>query len=78
MKKKNWQFMYLGANQDAFAEGGAIGVAAGNTWSYRPDDMLSGKFFTQVSRSVGKFRKLDVDSEDYKTESENLMGDDEV
>ena len=31
----NWTFVYLGANQDAFAIGGGIGIQAGNTLNYQ-------------------------------------------
>jgi hypothetical protein len=31
-----WTFVYLGANQDAFAEGAALGIRAGNTANYSP------------------------------------------
>lgn len=33
-KKGNWTIVYLGANVDAYAEAGAIGIYAGNTVSY--------------------------------------------
>lgn len=33
-EKSNWLVLYLGANQDAFAEGGAIGTVAANTMNY--------------------------------------------
>lgn len=33
-KDKNWLVIYLGANQDAFAEGAARGTIAANTMSY--------------------------------------------
>jgi len=32
--KDGWTFAYLGANQDAFAEAGSIGIAAGCTMNY--------------------------------------------
>lgn len=32
--KYNWQFSYLGSNQDAWAVGGALGIAAGSTMTY--------------------------------------------
>ena len=32
--KDGWTFAYLGANQDAFAEAGSIGIAAGSTMNY--------------------------------------------
>jgi Mg-chelatase subunit ChlD len=33
-KEKNWLVIYLGANQDAFAEGAARGTAAANTMTF--------------------------------------------
>ena len=33
-QKEGWIFIYLGANQDAFAEAGALGIAAANTINY--------------------------------------------
>lgn len=33
-QKDGWQFVYLGANQDAFAEAGSIGIAPGCTMNY--------------------------------------------
>jgi hypothetical protein len=32
---QGWEFVYLGANQDAFAVGASMGIAAGNTMSYQ-------------------------------------------
>jgi hypothetical protein len=33
-QKDGWNFVYLGANQDAFAEAGSIGIAPGGTMNY--------------------------------------------
>jgi uncharacterized protein YegL len=34
----NWTFVYMGANQDAMAEGTALGIASGNTVTYNTQD----------------------------------------
>lgn len=34
--KYNWHFTFLGANQDAFAEAGAIGIRASGASNYAP------------------------------------------
>jgi hypothetical protein len=53
--KEGWTFAYLGANQDAFAEAGSIGIAAGCTMNYdanrTPDAMrvLSAAMSCQAS-----------------------------
>jgi Mg-chelatase subunit ChlD len=38
-KEKNWLVIYLGANQDAFAEGATRGTVAANTMTYDADRM---------------------------------------
>lgn len=44
--KDGWTFMYLGANQDAFAEAGSMGIAAAGTLHY------------DVTRTPDAFRNL--------------------
>jgi len=44
--KEGWTFMYLGANQDAFAEAGSLGIAPGCTVNY------------DVTRTPDAFRNL--------------------
>jgi hypothetical protein len=44
--KDGWTFAYLGANQDAFAEAGSIGIAPGCTTNY------------DVNRTPAAFRAL--------------------
>lgn len=41
-KVYNWQFTYLGANQDAFAEAGAIGFDAGTVCDYAEEKTSGG------------------------------------
>jgi hypothetical protein len=54
LKARGWAFVFLGANQDAYAEGGGLGFAQGSTSSW--DARSSGTAFTQLSRSLGSFR----------------------
>jgi len=37
-QNKGWTFVYMGANQDAFAEAGSIGIAAAHTMNYDASD----------------------------------------
>ena len=48
--KEGWTFAYLGANQDAFAEAGSIGIAAGCTMNY--DGNRTPEAFTRLSAAV--------------------------
>jgi hypothetical protein len=47
-----WQFVYLGANQDAFAEAGGIGIAASSSANY----VQAGAAFTATSGNVTRMR----------------------
>lgn len=50
--KEGWTFMYLGANQDAFAEAGSIGIAPGNTVNY--DVNKTPEVFRALSATVSQ------------------------
>jgi len=54
LKARGWAFVFLGANQDSYAEGGGLGFAAGSTsnWNARS----SGTAFAQLNRSVRSYR----------------------
>lgn len=51
-EKEGWQFMYLGANQDAFAEGEALGINPGRTMNY--DVNNTPKLFAALSAAVSQ------------------------
>jgi hypothetical protein len=48
--KDGWTFAYLGANQDAFAEAGSLGIAPGCTMNY--DGNRTPEAFTRLSAAV--------------------------
>lgn len=50
--KDGWVFMYLGANQDAFAEAGGIGLAGANTFNY--DVRNTPEAFHALSQTVSQ------------------------
>ena len=51
-EKEGWQFMYLGANQDAFAESESLGIAPGRTMNY--DVNKTPQLFADVSAAVSQ------------------------
>jgi Mg-chelatase subunit ChlD len=55
MAKYNWQFVYLGANQDAFAEAGAVGIGAANAANFAPAYTEMAYAFT--SGNVANYRR---------------------
>ncbi len=51
-----WSFVYLGANQDSYEEGGHIGYAAGNTQNFGASPAGASAVFASLSTSVAKRR----------------------
>ena len=49
-QKDGWTFVYLGANQDAFAEAGSIGIAPAGTMNYDP--RRTPEALTQLSQAL--------------------------
>ena len=47
-----WSFMFLGANQDAFASGERLGVSRGNISNFMADDIGSARAFSDLSDAV--------------------------
>jgi len=51
----NWQFVFLGANQDAFDEAGAVGIALGNAANFAPARMQAA--FAATAANVASYRR---------------------
>lgn len=61
--KEGWTFAYLGANQDAFAEAGAIGIAPACTMNYdvnRTPDALRVLSAAMSSQASGQTQTVDL------------------
>ncbi|MGB5812033.1 MAG: hypothetical protein WBG86_15970 [Polyangiales bacterium] len=54
--KDGWEFVYLGADIDAFGEAGAIGVKQGTTANYGKDGRSVNAAFSDLSGKVGTSR----------------------
>ncbi len=55
-EKDGWQFVYLGANQDAFAEATNIGIKASSAMNYAPDKASINVAFSNVSAATTRSR----------------------
>jgi uncharacterized protein YegL len=54
LQERGWTFVFLGANQDSYAEAGALGFAAGSTSNWNPRSPEAA--FAQTSRAIGSYR----------------------
>jgi len=54
LKKQGWSFVFLGANQDSYAEAGALGFTRGSTSDWHAN--APGVALASMSRAVSSFR----------------------
>ena len=55
-QEAGWTFVFLGANQDSYATGGGMGVAATHTSNFAPSPVGMKAAWESVDRSVGSYR----------------------
>lgn len=60
-KAQGWVFVFLGANQDAFEEGGRVGFAAGNTMNFDATEEGMIVALKCVSHSVRAYSDMSTD-----------------
>jgi Mg-chelatase subunit ChlD len=66
--KYNWQFIYLGANQDSFDEAGAVGIPMATTADYASSKM--DRAFRLTSANVASYRRTGQKAELAYTDDE--------
>ena len=59
LRKAGWTFVFLCANQDSYATGGQMAMAAGNTANFAASPASVAASYRGLSRSVGEFRRKD-------------------
>lgn len=52
-----WQFLYVGANVDAFAEAGGMGIAAAGTMNYTADSAGTKSAYAAASASSSRYAR---------------------
>lgn len=53
---QGWEFVFLGANQDAFAEAGSMGIGMGQTLVYAAQEHFTSSAIKGLSNSMSSFR----------------------
>ena len=56
LRAAGWTFVFLGANQDSYAAGAGLSMAAGNVSNFRPDAAGTAAAYAGLSRTVGEWR----------------------
>ncbi len=71
----NWHFTFLGANQDAFAEAGGMGIAAAGMANFAMDKMVAAYAATgeKVSRMRQQHRAGEAVNNEFTDEERGKM-----
>lgn len=67
-KTYNWQFVYLGANQDSFASASQIGILASSTQDYNPTTEGINVMWSSVGDSLAAFRMMETSSMSFSSD----------
>lgn len=59
LRVAGWTFVFLGANQDSYATGAQMAMAAGSTANFAASPASVAASYRGLSRSVGEFRRKD-------------------
>ena len=74
-KKKKWGFVYLAANQDAFAVGSTMGLTRGATLDFSPDKHGVKFYSASLSKTVASYRNAVV--QDHEIDLDDLIKTDD-
>ena len=55
-RNAGWTFVFMGANQDSYAEAGRLGLDRGSIQNFRADPKGAGMAFRSMERAVGAYR----------------------
>lgn len=62
LEGQNWRFLYLGANVDAFAEAGAVGIRGAKAMNYKADHVGIGEAYAALSINMTSARGMMTDN----------------
>jgi hypothetical protein len=54
--KGNWEFVYLGANQDSFSVAGAMGISVSNSMDFTADSENTKILYKKMSKMSASYR----------------------
>ena len=72
-KEHNWAFVYLAANQDAFAAGTSFGISGGNTYNFTADGVGVQNVSTTLTNATNYYRNTSSKDKDFVANSTILM-----
>jgi len=76
-EKEDWNFLYLAANQDAFAVGTSFGISGGNTITYGATTQGVSHMSQTLNCVSTSYRSMSSTSGDFQKKSKSLIADNE-
>ena len=70
---KDWEFIYIGANIDSYAEGSSIGIRKSNISNYIQDEVGIDILYNSISKATDFCMHDDHLSENWKENLENYI-----
>ena len=70
-ERKDWEFLYLGANIDSYDEANSIGISKNRVSNYKASKTGTKKMFQVLEKAVGKLYCMEALDEDWQKELEN-------
>jgi len=74
-EKDDWNFIYLAANQDAFAVGTGFGISVGNTYTYSADSVGVYDMSNTLNAASVSYRSMNSTDNNFKKMSKKLIDD---
>jgi hypothetical protein len=75
-EKEDWNFIYLAANQNAFAVGTSFGISYANTYTYTANSVGVAGMSATLNCATTSYRGMSAKSADFKKMSKSLINDD--
>lgn len=72
----DWNFIYLAANQNAFAVGQSFGISYANTYTYTANSVGVAGMSATLNNATTSYRSMISTSHDFKKMSKSLINDD--
>ena len=74
-EKDDWNFIYLAANQDAFAVGSGFGISYGNTYTYTASAAGVANMSMTLNNASVNYRSMTSTDDNFKKMSKKLIDD---
>lgn len=72
-ENEGWNFIYLAANQDAFAVGSSFGISVGNTYAFAATPAGTFAMSNTLNNATVSYRSMNTHDADYQQKSKNLI-----